>query len=187
MSKENIWIETAYHIFAYEGPQGVRIEKLAKAIHKNKSSFYHFFADMKVFTARLLDYHLIQAKSMSEKEVKAENELELSQIFIDHKTDLLFSRQLRIHRDNPDFLACFLKTNEISLPGFMPIWKKVIDLQENNYLAQLVLMLSMENFFLQITDETLNSTWIAAYFQNIKEMVKLFKKTNSLPIMDGSV
>jgi len=34
--------------------------------------------------------------------------------------------------------------------------KKVIDLNENNHLAQMVLMLSIENFFLQITDETLN-------------------------------
>jgi AcrR family transcriptional regulator len=187
MSKEQIWIEAGYQTFAFEGPQALRIEKLAKSVGKNKSSFYHFFSDLEVFTERLLDFHLIQAKVMSDKESNAQNEAELTQTLLDHKLDLLFNRQLRIHRDNADFQTCFLKTNEISLKGFMPIWKKVIDLQESNHLANMVLMLSIENFFLQITDETLNSSWISAYFSKIKEMVQLFKTTNSIPSIDGSV
>jgi len=187
MNKEQIWIEAGYRTFAFEGPKTLRIEKLAKTVQKNKSSFYHFFSDIEVFTERLLDFHLIQAKIMGNKESKAQTELELTQIMLEHKLDLLFNRQLRIHRDNSAFQACFVKTNEISLPGFMPIWKKVIDLNENSPLAQLVLMLSIENFFLQITDKTLNSNWIAAYFDKIREMVKLFKKTNSSTVINGSV
>lgn len=187
MSKEQTWIVAGYQTFAFEGPQALRIEKLAKTVQKNKSSFYHFFSDLDVFIKKLLDFHLAQAKVMSDKESKAQNESELTQIILEHKLDLLFNRQLRIHRDHTDFQACFIKTNEISLPGFMPIWKKIIDLKENNHLAQLVLMLSIENFFLQITDETLNSNWIATYFEKIREMVKLFKRTNSIPVMDGSV
>lgn len=186
MSKEQIWIEAGYQTFASEGPQALRIEKLAKAVEKNKSSFYHFFADLEVFTRRLLDFHLLQAKVMSDKESKALNEAELTQILLEHKLDLLFNRQLRINRENADFTACFLKTNEMSLSGFLPIWKKIIDLEDNNYLAQLVLMLSIENFFLQITVETLNSSWISAYFEKIREMVKLFKSTNTIPAMDGN-
>ena len=187
MSKEQIWIEAGYKTFAFEGPKALRIERLAKTVQKNKSSFYHFFSDLEVFTKRLLDFHLIQTKVMSNKESNAQDQTELTQIFLEHKLDLLFNRQLRIHRDNSDFENCFIKTNEISLPGFMPIWKKVIDLNENNYLAHLVLMLSIENFFLQITDETLNSDWIDAYFDKIRAMVKLFKRTNSISIMNGGV
>ena len=187
MNKEQIWIEAGYQTFAFEGPQALRIEKLAKSVGKNKSSFYHFFADLELFTERLLNFHLIQAKVMSDKESNAQNEAELTHIILEHKLDLLFNRQLRIHRDNSGFQTCFIKTNEISLPGFMPIWKKAIDLNENNHLAQMVLMLSIENFFLQITDETLNPDWIAAYFEKIREMVKLFKRTNSIPVMNGDV
>lgn len=187
MSKEIIWIEAGYRTFAHEGPQGLRVEKLAKTIQKNKSSFYHFFADMEVFTSRLLVFHLEQAITMSDKEAHAQNETELTDIILEHKLDLLFNRQLRIHRDNPAFQACFVKTNEISIPGFIPIWKKVIDLNESTYLAELVLMLSMENFFLQITDETLNRAWIADYLTKIREMVRRFKTTNAITALDGSV
>ncbi|GAB2478447.1 MAG: TetR family transcriptional regulator [Cytophagales bacterium] len=175
MTKEQIWIEAGYHTFAYEGPQALRIEKLAKKVKKNKSSFYHFFSDMEIFIGRLLDYHLEQAKVMSIKESSVQNQSELTQIFLDHKLDLLFNRQLRIHRERLDFEACFTRTNEISLPGFIPIWKKIINLDENSHLAEVVLMLSIDNFFLQITENTLNRDWITSFFEKNREMVKLFK------------
>ena len=187
MDKEQIWIEQGYQTFAYEGPQGLRIERLAKSIGKNKSSFYHFFADLQVFTQKLLDFHLQQAKEMARKESEAQNERELTLIIIEHKLDLLFNRQLRVHRENPNFKTYFLKTNEVSLPGLLPVWKKIIGLNENNHLSKLVLMLSIENFFLQITDETLNKAWITSYFLEIREMVKLFKTTYSIPVVNGSV
>jgi len=187
MSKEQLWLEAGYRTFAYEGPQALRVEKLAKAVQKNKSSFYHFFSDLEVFTERLLNVHLTQARVMSSKESAAQSAAELTSILLEHKVDLLFNRQLRIHRDHADFQACFTKTNEISMPAFMPLWKTIIDLNENSHLAHLVLVLSMENFFLQITEETLNSEWITAYFDKVREMVRLFKRTNAIPVMDGSV
>jgi AcrR family transcriptional regulator len=187
MGKEQIWIDAGYQAFSTQGPQGLRIEKLAKAIQKNKSSFYHFFADLKVFTERLLETHLLQAKKLGEKEASSTNETELIQALIEHKVDLLFNRQLRIHREEAAFKNCFLKTNEITLPGFVPIWKKIIELPESDHLAQMVLMLSIENFFLQITEETLNPNWIAAYFEKIRAMVKQFKQTKSISSIDGSV
>jgi len=54
MNKEINWIENGYKAFAYEGPTSFKVERLAKATNKNKSSFYHFFGDMEVFTNKLL-------------------------------------------------------------------------------------------------------------------------------------
>ena len=187
MSKEHIWIEVGYKTFAYNGPSGLKVEKLAKAAKKNKSSFYHYFADLEIFISRLLTHHISQAEIMAEKEVKAQNEQELITIIIAHKLDLLFNRQLRFHRENPEYRDCFSRINEVSLPGLLPVWQKIMGLEENNYLANMVLMLSIENFFLQITDETLNESWLQAYFQNIKTMVFQFKKTHPTSILDGSV
>lgn len=185
--KDQVWIKQGYNTFAYEGPSAVKIERLAKSVVKNKSSFYHFFADLEVFTSRLLQYHEQQAKEMARKEIVAKTEDDLTQIIVDHKLDLLFNRQLRIHRENTTFNNCFQKINKFSLPGLLPLWKVIIGLEENNYLAQAVLMLSIENFFLQITDETLNEEWIKAYFAKIREMVRLFKASNTVSSIDGGV
>ncbi|MGB7394923.1 MAG: hypothetical protein WA913_11060 [Pricia sp.] len=160
---------------------------MSKEVGKNKSSFYHLFADLEVFTTALLDYHLEQSRVIAKKESKCETLEELIGIIVAHKIDLLFNRQLRVHRENIEFEKYFLKVNNISIPAILPIWSKLIELNDNSYLAELVLRLSLENFFLQITDETLNTTWLHEYFKGVKTLVRQFKMTGSVTSLDGSV
>ncbi|MFH6604339.1 hypothetical protein ACEZ3G_12680 [Maribacter algicola] len=174
---ESIWLETGYKHFAFEGPRGLKIERLSKEVGKNKSSFYHLFADLEIFTKHLLDFHLSRAKNISTKEAKAKNEEELISIIIEHKIDLLFNRQLRIHRDNQEFKNCLSRINQFSIQGLLPVWKNIICLSENSPLAKMVLHLSLENFYLQITYETLNRDWLREYFSDIRKMVFLFQKS----------
>jgi hypothetical protein len=62
-----------------------------------------------------------------------------------------------------------------------------IGLSENTSLAQMVLTLSLENFYLQITDETLNESWLKTYFSNIRQMVAHFSHPQNKIAIDGSV
>lgn len=176
---ERPWLDIGYHNFAYEGPKALRIERMSKELGKNKSSFYHLFADLEIFTERLLQLHLSRAKTISNKESAARNEKELISIILEHKTDLLFNRQLRIHRNNPEFKECLDHIMQFSAQGLLPVWKNIISLPENGVLAQMVLHLSLENFYLQITEETLNEKWLVDYFANIRQMVLLFKQSGN--------
>ncbi len=169
------WIEEGYRIFAYEGRAGLKVERLSKRIGKNKSSFYHHFADMNLFMEVLLEYHLQQAHQMAEKEMNCSSQKELVDVLIDHKIDLLFSRQLRIHRNNSDFETCFLKTNQITVPAIKGIWAEMLGLQQQIYLAELVFQLTLENFYLQITDETLNEIWLNNYITQLRTLIKAFQ------------
>jgi AcrR family transcriptional regulator len=184
---EKSWIDNGYRFFAFEGPGGLKIERLAKEVGKNKSSFYHLFADLEVFTEKLLAFHFHQAKIIAEKESTSKNERELIDVILEHKIDLLFNRQLRIHRENPDFENCFNQVNQISIPAMLPVWKKIIGISDNTSLAQMVLTLILENFYLQITDETLNESWLETYFATIREMVLHFKQVEHTKSIDGSV
>jgi AcrR family transcriptional regulator len=184
---EQGWIEVGYEVFALEGPNALKVEKLSRVVGKNKSSFYHHFADLEVFKRRLLEFHLSQARIVADKETNSQNEAELSEVILQHKKDLLFNRQLRIHRDNPDFKKCFDEVTSFATPAVLPVWKKIIGLSENNYLAEAILALSLENFFLQITDETLTIEWLRAYFENIRSMIAHFKKLQMAGSLDGSV
>ncbi len=175
IKNRNKWIEEGYFIFAYKGPNEIKIERLSKTIEINKSSFYHFFATKELFKEELLNYHLNCMIIMGQKFEEATKLEDLISIFIKHKTDLLFNRQLRIHRQKPIFQKCLLKTNEISSSSILNVWKSILELENNSYLARLVLRLSVENFFLQITEEHLNQKWLNNYFTQLKEMVSAFK------------
>lgn len=184
---EKPWIEIGYRSFAYDGPQSIKIERLSRELNKNKSSFYHLFAETEIFINRLLAYHMTQAKIIASKEADISTEKELIDILIEHKIDLLFNRQLRIHRENPEFQKCFNEINQFTFPALMPVWKKLIGFTENTSLAQMVLALSLENFYLQITDETLNEKWLQNYFNEIRIMVSRFKQTGNKASVDGTV
>jgi len=56
------WITKGYRSFAYEGPNGLKVERLSNDVGKNKSSFYHLFGDLEIFQDNLLTYHLMQSK-----------------------------------------------------------------------------------------------------------------------------
>lgn len=181
------WILQGYKTFAFEGPNGLKVERLSKGVGKNKSSFYHHFANLEIFTTELLKYHLVQAKIIAQKEAQSADLQDFIAILIDHKIDFLFNRQLRVHRENTEFENCFITVNELSIPSMIPVWKRIIGLSENSHLAGLVLNLSLENFFLQITDETLNQTWLENYFNNIKNLVEQFKNSKAVNALDGNV
>lgn len=185
--KQTPWIIHGYQVFAYKGPQHLKIERLSKEVGKNKSSFYHHFADLHVFTENLLSYHLQQAHLIAEKEAACISLPELIEVLVSYKVDLLFNRQLRVHRENRAYEACFMRTSQITTEAIIPLWAQVLELGDNTYLAKLVLQLSMENFYLQITDETLNRKWLASYFQELKNMVRALKQTGTPLPLDGSV
>jgi len=50
-----IWLEAGYAAFSLHGPNGIKVESLAKEIGKSKSSFYHHFADREIFIEELLN------------------------------------------------------------------------------------------------------------------------------------
>ncbi|OJJ15360.1 hypothetical protein BKI52_38755 [marine bacterium AO1-C] len=178
MSKtEALWLNEGYLIFALEGPKGVKIERLAKRLQRNKSAFYYFFSTAEIFTDMLLDHHLANASAMAEKMKEATTLETLTDILIAHKTDLLFNKQLRVNRETPAFEACFNKTNESVGDAFTPIWSTIIGLEEDSDLARLVLKLSVENFFLKITPETFYPDWLKGYFNDFKFLIKNIKKS----------
>ena len=173
--KESTWIKRGYQTFALEGPKGLKIERLAHQVQKNKSSFYHHYSDLEIFTEHLLAQHLNQAYIIAEKESRCSSLEELIDILVSHKYDLLFNRQLRIHRENPEFRECFEKTNEITTEAIREVWAKTLGLAEHAYLADLILKLGIENFYLQITLDTLNHGWLHNYFAEFKKLVKEFR------------
>jgi AcrR family transcriptional regulator len=172
------WLQIAYQRFAHEGPTGLKVEVLAKAVGKSKSSFYHLFADVEVFTEALLAYHLERARLIAERERACQNVVpELLHVLVEFKEDLLFSRQLRVHRQVPAFKHCFEKVNQMVGDAFLDVWAASLDLSEQRHLAREVLALALENFYLQITPNNLNYDWLLQYFSQLRSTVRGLKNS----------
>jgi AcrR family transcriptional regulator len=176
---ENIkqpWILVGYDLFSEHGLSGLKIEVMAKKVAKSKSSFYHLFADLEIFTEVLLNAHLERAKIIADRERACKNMVpDLLNLLLDVKQDLLFNRQLRVNRDIPAFKICLDKVNTEFEDVILEIWAMSLGLSDKKHLARIVLRLTLDNFFLQITDKTLTYSWLLDYFSQINVMVKEFK------------
>lgn len=170
------WIEAGYELFAGEGPSALKVEVMARQVHTSKSSFYHHFADLDLFTAHLLEYHLVRARMIAEREAACQCvDPDLLEVILEFKQDLLFNRQLRVNRDQAAFRACFEQVNALVGGAILELWACDLGLTAKTGLAQMVLNLTLENFFLQITAETMTYPWLKSYFQDIRNMVGHFQ------------
>lgn len=175
MTENNeVWIKTGYDIFAHSGEHGLKIETLAKKVGISKSSFYHHFADLEIFLETLLKYHLQQSQAIADKEKAVQTiDPELIDILVEHKTDLLFNRQLRFNQQDKRFKETLNKSNQIIGNEFVIIWAKDLALSQKK--LESLFELALENFFLQINADNLTHTWLSAYFKNLKRIAQNFE------------
>lgn len=174
--KTEIWIKKGYEVFALSGEKGIIIEQLAKEVGKSKSSFYHHFADIDIFLEKLLLHHLNMSSIIAEKERNAKTiNPDLINILIEHKTDLLFNRQLRINSNNSNFKKVLIKSNEIIGKDFIKLWLKDTSLKLTSKQAEGFFELAMENFYLQINQENITKIWLANYFDNLNRIAHNFE------------
>jgi AcrR family transcriptional regulator len=171
------WIMAGYELFAKGGPAGLKIEVMAGKVKKSKSSFYHHFSDLEVFMEELLTYHLTRAEAIADRERECKCLVpDLLNVLVESKPDLLFNRQLRIHRDNPAFKKCFEQSNKEASEAIMGLWVTELGLQENKNLARILFFLVMDNFYLQISEKSLTYEWLLNYFAELGRMVAEMKK-----------
>lgn len=170
---EEIWIKAGYETFALMGKEGLKVEKLAQRVRISKSSFYHRFADLEVFEEHLFKYHLQQCVIIAEKEKAAKCiQPELINILVEHKTDLLFNRQLRFNQQNKKYKEVLTRSNMVIGNEFIIIWQKDLQLNLTPLQLQGIFELALENFFLKINAENLTTEWLAVYFNDLKRIAR---------------
>lgn len=173
------WILVGYDLFSKEGLKGLKIEVIARKVSKSKSSFYHHFADMEVFVETLLSYHLSRAKIIGERERLCKSVVpDLLNLLLEVKQDLLFNRQLRVNRNTPAFQKCIDKIDKEFDDAILTIWADALGLADKKNLARIVLGLTIENFYLQITEKTLTYEWLLNYIGGIRMMVQEIRNSN---------
>jgi AcrR family transcriptional regulator len=175
IDSKHAWIQAGYTLFGLQGESGLKVEVLAQKVGISKSSFYHHFADMEGFMEQLLRYHLQQSRLISEKERQATSiDPDLVNILVEHRDDLLFSRQLRFNTADDRFRQALQQSNQAIGMDFVHLWSR--ELPTRLTPAQLggIFELALENFYLQLNPGNLDAPWIRQYFERLKSILRQF-------------
>ena len=104
-SNLSLWIKEGYFFFAKEGPNGIQVERLARALQLNKSGFYHYFGGVDGYIEKLLDHHKTMVQLYLEDIRSIETiDPEYLNLLIQHKITTLFHMQLLRNMGNPAFM-----------------------------------------------------------------------------------
>lgn len=180
-SKEQVWLRQGYSMFASGGPGNLKIEVLADRVGKSKSSFYHFFADTIIFQEELLRHHRARVTELIEKERRMKSiDPEIIDLMVESKEDLFFHRQLRLNRQVREFDEFLKRIDPEMEAAFIPLWAKLLGVQERSVFASLFLRLCLENFFLSLSTDTFSPTWLRKYFSDVRHLVQLATQQGKL-------
>ena len=167
------WLEAGYTIFSSEGPKGLKIEVLAREVGKSKSSFYHCFADLDIFIDELLCFHVVKSIEIFNRVKLCENLVpDVFEVLFVFKEDAFFNRQLRINRHIESYKFCFEKAHKPIEDALLKFWPEAIGLDDKPHLARMILNLTVENFYLRLTDETFTEQGLKSYLDEIRAIAK---------------
>jgi len=166
------WIEKGYEMVSTNGFSNVKVESIAREMNKNKSSFYHYFGDWEGFEVELLDHHLRLAGAFALGVNDCQNIIpDVVNLFLEHKTDIFFHKQLRINRKEPHYKKCFESVYVLFENAFLEQWIIFLNLEDHSFLASKILTLISENFLLQITIENYNYDWLKSYLLDVSKLM----------------
>lgn len=170
---ERPWIEAGYGMFALHGPDGLKVEQLARQVGISKSSFYHHFADVPVFIEQLQAYHLQRADALASKaDACTSFDPGFIQLLVEHRIDLLFQRQLRMLRDHTAFQRCFEEAHQRVVDRIMPRWAEALGIPGQLAPARDMLQVVTDVFYQRLTNDNLSYTWMVELLKEIESFIR---------------
>src|SRR5688572_24786943 len=154
MSNKNSakWIETGYNLLAVNGPEGVHIEKMARILRANKSSFYHFFGTLEIFLDELMLHHYDKVDLVLNdcKNARSLDPEYLEQV-VKHKVTFMVQVQLARHKNIPLFSKACLHVNQKMDRSILQLWNKHLGVFDNDNLSLLCLNFVRDTFYSRVS------------------------------------
>jgi len=166
------WIETGYELFAREGPEGILIEKIARSLGLNKSSFYHFFGTLEIFYEQLMQYHYNKIDlALKEGQLALGLDPDYLNNVVKHKVSFMVQVQLTRHKNIPLFSKAYLHVNQKIDQSVILLWNKYLGVFDNDNLSLLCLGFVRDAFYARVSFENFDYYFLHGLATEAKRVV----------------
>ena len=184
MNKANhasVWTEQGYSLFAEEGLDGIQIERLARILQINKSSFYHYFGDMEVYCAELLRLHEQKADIFYDeiRHIKTIDP-EYFQKVVEHKVTMMFQVQLYHTKSKPAYYNLAEMIDEKEGPILQHVWNEYLGFDNNPDLAIRYFVIVRDMAYRRISLQNMTCEFLRKIFTEAKVVLSQTVERNQL-------
>lgn len=180
------WIEAGYELFAFEGPDSLQVEKLAKKIGLNKSGFYHYFGDHEVFISKVLDYHCFLAEKFRINITElTQFDPDYYELLIKYRLTLFVQMQLRRHPDERNFQEVFRKIAVLNDKALVSLLSNHLGIPGEHDLTLELWDLIRDSFYMQLTHNNLEIELSRKTVDKVRKIVKKLQQKNNRSSLSG--
>jgi AcrR family transcriptional regulator len=174
------WLTIGYQLFGEDGPEGIQVERLARMLQLNKSSFYHFFVNKEMFIDELIQMHRNLSERLREDIAKLESfDPGFINLMMEYKDSILFHRQLIRNGQ----IQCFKKTydeinNKID-QAVLPIWKIEVNLPKES--AFILFEMLRDTFYTRMNPKNISADTVRSVINEAKLFLIQMQKEGEFP------
>jgi AcrR family transcriptional regulator len=174
------WLSVGYKLFGEDGPEGIQVERLARILQLNKSSFYHFFVNKEIFINQMLQMHERIANELTEEIFKLESfDPGLINLLMEYKDTVLFHRQLIRNSQFPDYKKIFDDINHKIDRAVLPLWQDEVNLSKES--AFTLFEMIRDTFYSRMNPKNMSADTIRSVVNESKLFLFQMQKDGKLP------
>jgi AcrR family transcriptional regulator len=167
-----VWLNEGYTIFADEGLEGIQVERLARRINLNKSSFYHYFGDLEGFYFGLMLLHEENVSVFLHDVVRVVDfDPGYLELLTKNKLMVMFQVQLMRYRtDHPFYKTGESLDKKINLT-VRKIWSDYIVLPQHADLAMRYYYIVRDMLYTRVNHRNLNYTYLHDFMSEARRLI----------------
>lgn len=167
----SLWIEQGYALFAEEGLEGIQVERLSRILQRNKSGFYHYFADMEGYCAELVHLHenritLFVTEIQFLKKIDPDYLLHM----VRHATTVMFQVQLTRNKTDYSFYNASMEMDRKINLALRALWVDFTNIG-NTDLAMRYYDTVRDMFYNKSGSKNFNYRFLHGLFKEAKELI----------------
>jgi AcrR family transcriptional regulator len=183
MNNSQAWINVGYELFAQEGHEGLQVERLARILNLNKSSFYHYFGDRTIYFEDLIQHHHKRVDLLI-KDIENIRTFDPGYLhtLVNHPVTVMANMQLMRNRHIKLFDDAFIKANQKINHAIAILWSEYLGLPDQPELAMRYFQMIQDAFYTRVTFDRLHYEFLhdmVAEAKSIIEMVMLESNTSN--------
>lgn len=117
------WLETAYALFAEEGPENLSIKALAKQCGLPRTNFYYYFESKEELIDKIIELHFQSTTEIFNAELEKRFHTFIPDLYVvmsDFKLGVQFAKQLFLNRKYPAYNKAYKKGIALSADLIVP-------------------------------------------------------------------